>query len=298
MLKGNVPILASAFFENGDLDLDSIERLMKFLLSQKIDGIALFGNASEGYALTASEKVAIINMVKRTVGDLPVVAAAGGASANVAIEDINRMKELGSDVAMVNPPSVIKPGPDAVYDFFRDVCANTDIDIMVQDAPMMTGVNIPVPTLAKICKDFDRVKYVKAEQPPTTLKISQLAAVLDGSAVQFGGLNAGYLFEELERGVIGTMPACEFPEVINAILNAYFAGDKATAREHFYKYLPFMRYGVQPGIGVSIHKEVLHRAGIFTTNHVRSPGKMIDQTTRDEMFAMLDELPLAVLGQK
>jgi len=56
MLKGNVPILATAFTEQGELDLASVERLVHFLLQQGVDGLALFGNASEGYALTQDEK--------------------------------------------------------------------------------------------------------------------------------------------------------------------------------------------------------------------------------------------------
>ncbi|WP_259035738.1 dihydrodipicolinate synthase family protein [Halomonas dongshanensis] len=273
----------------------SIERLVAFLMEQGVNGLALFGNASEGYALTTGEKQAILTRVKQMVGDLPVVAAAGGASPMAAIEDIKRVTDLGATVAMVNPPSVIKPSPEAAQEFFGLVVEGTDIDIMIQDAPLMTGVNLPVPTLVNICKASERVKYIKVEQPPTTLKITLLMEALENSATLFGGLNAGFLFEELERGAIGTMPACEFPDVINNILGQYFNGNREGARETFYRYLPFLRYGVQPNIGVSIHKEVLHASGIFATNHVRNPARYIDNVTRRELFDILEILPLSIM---
>jgi len=295
MLKGNVPILATAFDNNGHVDLASIEKLVQFLLNQGVDGLALFGNASEGYALTQDEKKSIFDSVKKIAGELPLVAAAGGASSAVAIEDIQRVHHWGAQVAMVNPPSVVKPGPDDIFNYYRDICQNCDIDIMIQDAPLMTGVNIPVATLVKLCKEFKQIKYVKVEQPPTTLKITELKKELGDSIGLFGGLNAGFLYEELRRGITGTMPACEFPDIINAI-NSAWENDKQKAKEIFYRYLPFFRYGVQPGIGVAIHKTVLHHAGIFATDVIRSPAKRIDSTTKDELLDLLDTLPLAVFG--
>ncbi|WP_230468034.1 dihydrodipicolinate synthase family protein [Biostraticola tofi] len=297
MLKGNVPILATAFDLQGNVDLESIRKLVHFLLEQGIDGLALFGNASEGYALTGQEKAAIFRAVKEISGSLPLVAAAGGASSRVAIEDIRQISAWGANVAMVNPPSVVKPGPDEIYRFFDDISVACDIDIMIQDAPLMTGVNMPVPTLVKLCQAFDNIKYIKVEQPPTTLKITQLKQALGDSIGLFGGLNGGFLFEELSRGIIGTMPACEFPDVINAVLSAW-PEDSEKARSLFYRYLPFLRYGVQPGLGVAIHKEVLHQAGIFATAVVRMPAKTLDDVTRRELRGITDALPLAILGRK
>ena len=297
MLKGNVPILATAFDAQGNVDFTSMERLVKFLLQQGIDGLALFGNASEGYALTQDEKEALFACVKNLTGDLPLVAAAGGAAAAVAIEEITRVQRWGAQVAMVNPPAVVKPGPEEIVHFYRDICEACDIDIMIQDAPLMTGVNIPVPTLVTLCQSFAAIKYIKVEQPPTTLKITALKQALGDSVGLFGGLNAGFLYEELRRGVIGTMPACEFPEVINMILQAW-QHDPREAQSLFYHYLPFLRYGVQPGIGVAIHKTVLYRAGIFATDVVREPAKGLDAVTRDELQDLTDALPLAVFGAR
>ncbi|MCU5771775.1 dihydrodipicolinate synthase family protein [Erwiniaceae bacterium BAC15a-03b] len=296
MLKGNVPILATAFNQQGEVDIPSIRKLVTFLLQQGIDGLALFGNASEGYALTGAEKQAIFSAVKEMTANLPLVVAAGGASSQVAIEEIKLAERMGAQVAMVNPPAVVKPGPEEIFRFYRDICAHCDIEIMIQDAPMMTGVTIPVATLVSLCKTFPQIRYIKVEQPPTTLKISQLKQALADDIGLFGGLNAGFLYEELARGITGTMPACEFPDVINRILAAW-QHDQQQAREIFYRYLPFLRYGVQPGIGVAIHKTIIHQAGLFATDRVRDPAKRIDDLTREELRQLTDCLPLAILEE-
>mgnify|MGYP000318430985 CR=1 FL=1 len=295
-IKGNVPILATAFSDDGQVDLDSIARLVRFLMEQDIDGLALFGNASEGYALTGAEKKAIMKVVRdETAGRIPLVAGAGGPSIEVALEAARWARDEGADALMVMPPSVVKPDEKRLVDFFSALTSGVDVPIMIQDAPMVSGVSMSVALLARLCREHDTIRYVKVETPPTALKISALHAQLDGTAEIFGGLNGVYMFEELQRGVIGVMPACEFPDVVNAILAAHAAGDTDTARSQFYKYLPFFRYGTQPGINVSVHKEVLFKAGIIATNRVRNPNVPLDETTRDELFSMLDALPIAAL---
>lgn len=295
-LHGNVPILATAFTDDDAVDLKSMERLLGFLLEQGIDGIGLFGNASEGYALTAREKEAIFSMVKSAAPKLPIVVGASGASIVPALENIRSMEKMGADVAMVNPPNVVKPDAGQCYDFYAALARGSGIEIMIQDAPMMSGVMMPVETLVRLCRDFDSIRYIKAEAPPTTLKITKLTAEIGDAGLIFGGLNGAFLFEELERGICGTMPACEFPDVVNAILRAYAGGEKTKARDLFYKYLPFIRYGTQPGIGVAVHKEVLHKSGAFATRAVRMPARPLDETTRNELYRLLETLPLAIMS--
>ena len=295
MLHGNVPILATAFTDDDNVDLKSMERFLGFLLEQGIDGIGLFGNASEGYALTGREKEEIFALVRSLAPTLPVVAGAGGASIVPALESLRQMEKLGADIAMVNPPSVVKPDPGQCYDFYAALAKGCGMEIMIQDAPMMSGVAMPVDILVRLCRDFPTIRYIKAEAPPTTLKITKLKTELGDAGAVFGGLNGAFLFEELERGIVGTMPACEFPDVVNAILRAHAAGDIAGARDAFYRYLPFIRYGTQPGIGVSVHKEVLHTSGAFATRAVRMPAKVLDETTRNELDHLLKTLPLAIM---
>ena len=55
-LRGVYPILATPFDEEGRLDLTSQARLVNYLIDQGAHGLGLFGNASEGYALTGEER--------------------------------------------------------------------------------------------------------------------------------------------------------------------------------------------------------------------------------------------------
>jgi 4-hydroxy-tetrahydrodipicolinate synthase len=88
---------------------------------------------------------------------------------------------------MVNPPSVVKPGPEEIVSFYRDICEACDIEIMIQDAPLMPG-STSVPTLVTLCQSFPAIESTsKWEQPPTTVKITALKQALGDSVGLFGG---------------------------------------------------------------------------------------------------------------
>ena len=57
-LRGVYPILNTTFNEDGSLDLSSQASLVEHLLESGAHGLGMFGNASEGYALTTTERVA------------------------------------------------------------------------------------------------------------------------------------------------------------------------------------------------------------------------------------------------
>ena len=72
MTTGLIPVLATPFHPSGELDLESLQRLVDFQVSSGVDGVAVFGFASEGFALTAAERAQILAS-SRAAG-LPVVA--------------------------------------------------------------------------------------------------------------------------------------------------------------------------------------------------------------------------------
>ena len=78
-LSGVCPILPTPFCEDDTIDCGSLEREVNFLLDSGVSGIALFGNASEAFALTAAEKQQIAELVVRVNnGRVPLVFGAGG----------------------------------------------------------------------------------------------------------------------------------------------------------------------------------------------------------------------------
>lgn len=279
-VHGLVPILATPFLPDGSLDRPSLRRLVEFQLASGVDGVAVFGMASEGFALTAAERRTILADVTETVGgQVPVVAGVNGTSTVTALEQAR--EAIGADALMVLPPFMVKPGPDQLLDFYGALGA-VGCEVMVQDAPGITGVAMSPALIVELGK-VPGVTSVKIESPPTAPKVG---AVSGRDLAVLGGMNAQFVLEEYARGAVGTMPACEFPDLLAPILADWNAGRQGQARQAFARLLPLIVHGLQPGIAWAVHKHVLVRRGIIDHAIVRSPAKPLDAAGT----ALVDEI--------
>ncbi len=71
-----------------------------------------------------------------------------------------------------------------------------------------------------------------------------------------------YCLVEYVRGAVGMMPACEFPDLLRSVLDAFTNGQRAEARAAFAALLPLVLYGLQQGPAWALHKEVLVARGL------------------------------------
>lgn len=293
-LKGICPILATPFNEDGTVDYESQRNLVHFLIEAGVHGIALFGNASEAYALTASEKQKIAELVcNEAKGKVPLIFGSGSTGLECAVENSVQAEKNGADILMIMPPHMIKPDAQRTYDYFAAIAKAVNIPIMMQDAPIASGVTIPIDVIIRLSNEFDNIEYIKAEAPPTIMKIEKIIKATKGKLTVFGGLNGMHFYEELCYGSVGSMPACEFPDAMVRIFNNFMNGKKEAARDEFYRFLPFIRMGTFPGgYAMSIHKEVLRRGGVIKTSFVRNPAIQADERLKNQALETLSGLEL------
>ncbi|QMU70163.1 dihydrodipicolinate synthase family protein [Streptacidiphilus sp. P02-A3a] len=289
---GLIPILATPFTASGELDVPSLRSLVEFQLAAGVDGLAVFGMASEGFALTTQERSVILREVRLVAGSgLPLVAGVNGTGTAVAIEQARQAAAGGADHLMVLPPFFVKPGRQQVIDFFGEVAAATDAGVMIQDAPGVTGVTIDVAAIATLA-GAPGITSVKVEAPPTPLKVAAVTAAVPDGLTVLGGQNALSLIEEYDHGSVGTMPACEFSDLLRPVLDDLAAGRRARARAAFARLLPLIHIGMRPGQAWAVHKEVLCRRGIIASGTTRLPAQQSDPLTSRALAEILDDIQL------
>jgi 2-keto-3-deoxy-L-arabinonate dehydratase len=292
-LHGLMPILATPFDEAGALDRVSLRRLVEFELAAGVDGVAVFGMASEGFALTAAERRTILADVVEIVDDrIPVIAGVNGTSTATSIEQALIAEAGGADALMVLPPFMVKPPPASLVDFYGEVAAATSLSVMVQDAPGVTGIAMAPSLIAELSR-LHGVDSVKIEAPPTAPKVGAVVdAIGDADFAVLGGQNAQFCLEEYARGAVGTMPACEFADLLAPVLAQFVEGRVDEARAGFRRMLPLVLIGLQGGIAWAVHKEVLVARGIIDHPTVRYPAARLDAGSRAGVDLVIAELEL------
>jgi 4-hydroxy-tetrahydrodipicolinate synthase len=96
------------------------------------------------------------------------------------------------------------------------------------------------------------------------------------------------------------MTGFAFPEMLVGVCERFFNGDKEGAEDLYDAYLPVVRHEQQPGIGLALRKETLHRRGILKSARVRAPGPVLDADDQAELTHLMKRLEraLAALGAR
>ena len=274
------PIVPTPFFDDGSLDLASVERLMDHLVMVGVDGVAILGFMGEAHKLTGAERRAVIEAaVQRVKGRMVVWVGVRSFGTAGTIEQVEEAESLGADAVFVAP---ILPGTPAVVErHYREVAAATRLPVAIHDYPAEFGVTIPADLIARLAKD-GVTPYLKAEDPPVLVKQRRILELAPDEIGVFGGLGGAWLYEELVNGAAGVMTGLAFPEVLVDVVARYRAGDSGGAASAFDRALPLVRYEFQPGIGVGLRKHVYKSRGVFTSDAVRQPGQSVDTATLNE----------------
>jgi dihydrodipicolinate synthase/N-acetylneuraminate lyase len=289
MLEGIFPVLCTPFDERGAIDLKSLDALVEFTLESGADGITIGGVASEVMKLGDGERRSIVeHVLARVDGRAPVWVGTGHQSTDLAIEHSLHAQSGGAAGVMVMPPFVQKPSLASLAGFFHELNRALALPIMIQDAPQVSALTLPVEWLAKFDRDCANVRAVKVEAPPTGPKIAELTELSKGQLRLFGGLGGANFVGELRRGAVGTLPGAAFPEAFVRILEHWRTGDTAAAQADHARVLPLIRFASQ-SVEWSYHayKRILVKRGVLKTAVVRRPTCRFDDVAQQELEELM-----------
>jgi len=280
-LEGVYSVLPTPFTTAGDLDLESLKKVVDLFVGAGVSGLTALGVTSEVARMNDAERVRVLETVVRHVnGRVRVVAGATSDGLRTCIDYTKFAKDTGADAVMISPPRAPKINSDAVVRHFAAVASAVDIPIVVQDYPPISGFAMEPWLLVRIAKEVAAANTIKLEDPPTPFKTSRIRELAPGMDIGiFGGLGGVFLLEELMAGATGAMTGFAFPEILVKIVKLFHAGDLDGAAQAFYPFVPLMRFEFQEGIGMAIRKEVLKRRGVIACADIRPPGAKLDATT-------------------
>jgi 4-hydroxy-tetrahydrodipicolinate synthase len=286
--RGVFSVLPTPFTDGGEVDFDSLRRVVDLFLSAGVNGVTALGVTGEVARLNESERAQVLDTVLAQVnGRVPVIAGASADGQRACVEYSRRARSAGASAVMVSPPRMNKLNSEAVVAHYAALALSVDVEIVVQDYPPISGFTMEPPLLARIAREIPRARNIKLEDPPTPLKTTRILEQAEGIEVSIlGGLGGGFLLEELMAGASGAMTGFAFPEMLIEVVNHFNSGDIDRAADAFYRYVPLMRFEFQEGIGMAIRKEVLKRRGALTSAAIRPPGARLDSSTS----AALDRL--------
>lgn len=273
--------MATAFHEDGSVDLESTARIATHLVDHGHDGVVVSGTTGESPTTSVAEDGEILAAVKDAVGDRAKIVAGVGTNATAhSVELARQAEKIGADGLLLVTPYYNKPGQAGVLHHFRQVVQATDVPVMLYDVPGRTGTEIALETY-RAAIEWDPVVAVKDAVGDFArgVRLTEMGyAVYSGDDVaNLGWLaHGGCGFVSVVGHVAG--------DQLRAMADAFFAGDHATALEIYTRLLPAIDAVMgAANYGATTAKAGLQLLEVLDNRRVRSPLVALDD---DEVAAL------------
>jgi 4-hydroxy-tetrahydrodipicolinate synthase len=149
-------------FVDGELDLQSFDRLVEHYIREGAAGLFPLGTTGESPVLDAAEASAV---VERTLaiaaGRVPVFVGIGGNGTAKVVHELKRFEKHAFDGIVSVCPYYNRPGQDGLYEHFSRIAGATDRPILIYNIPYRTGVNLANDTLLHLAAQHRNIVGVK-----------------------------------------------------------------------------------------------------------------------------------------
>lgn len=248
MIKGSMPALVTPF-KNGELDLETLKKLVDWHVAEGSHGIVPVGTTGESPTLSHEEhEIVVEEVVKAAAGRIPVIAGAGSNNTVEGIRLIQHAERVGADAALVVTPYYNKPtqaGLIAHYTALHDCCT---LPIIIYNIPGRSVVDMSPETMGVLAK-LPRIIGVK-DATGKLERVSQQRITCGPDFIQLSGEDATALGFNAHGGTgCISVTANVAPRLCAEFQEATLAGDYAKALDYQDRLMPLHEaIFIEPGL--------------------------------------------------
>lgn len=232
----------TAYHADGSINVKGTRAFVRFLLDQGVDGLTPLGSAGEPVALSAHERMRLLEaIVEETSSSVPIYAGTGEYGTAATIELSLHAKSLGCEGLMLMPPYLLRPPKEDVMNHFRRIREKVGLPIMVYNVPLLTGVELTPADIQILAKEgvVHAVKWSHIE----VTRIHDTRLLCGPDFPIFAGIDL-IAFEALAVGADGWISG--LPMIVPALakkLHRLLVVEKnlSEAQELWYRLLPLIR---------------------------------------------------------
>ena len=184
VLNGSLVALITPMNLKGEVDFDSLEKLIEWHLANDTNGIVSVGTTGESATLKVDEHLKVIeHTVKCVNGRIPVIAGSGSNSTAQAIETTTESQRIGADFSLLVTPYYNRPNQKGLIEHYVKIADTCDIKQILYNVPSRTGCDI-LPESVKILSNHQNIIGIK-EAVNNQKRINELVKISKKSQEDF-----------------------------------------------------------------------------------------------------------------
>jgi 4-hydroxy-tetrahydrodipicolinate synthase len=293
-VRGAITPLITPFTDAGELDLESIPRLIDWQPSRGTHGISVGGSTGEPTSMTVAERIAVMRATAQAIdGRMPFVPGTGTALMAETLQLTAEAQRLGASAALVVTPYYGRAQQDGLFAWYSRVAQEfPDLPIIVYNVPIRSAVDVTPETIATLAREHDNIVGVKE----TTRDFEHVSYVLHACGSDFLAFSGIELlcYPMLAIGGAGHLSCVAnfAPRPVAELYDRFVAGDHDEARRLHYELHPlvelaFLETNPAPA------KWAMQRLGILESSLARPPLAPLSEASVARAEKILAAEPVA-----
>ncbi len=186
--RGSYTVTVTPFTEDlSCIDLVAWKKFLDWQLNEGVPGIIILGTTGEFLTITDEERELFIETTIKYINNrIPVLVGSMNAHTPTAVRFSKQAEELGANGLMIAPPYYYTPTTDEIFNYYKSICEQVNIPIMLYNNPFTTNVDMSANLVAKLTKSFEQIRYIK-EASMDVARVFDILVETDGVMNVFAG---------------------------------------------------------------------------------------------------------------
>ncbi len=241
-VKGILPAMVTPTDGSGTVNKSMARRLVRHLIDAKVGGLVPVGGSGEFPALSAKERLTMVEtVVDEAAGKVPVIAGILSTGFSEAVSSGIDFKKAGADAVMLVTPYYIRPGQEGIREYYAEFISRVKLPVLIYDIPYRTGVYLEPGTINKIADESDQMVIGLKACNTDLAHFTRMISLVGEKISVLSGEEYLFLSEVIlgaKGGVLATANA--FPRPWVKMFDMISTGDIDGARRIHFSLLPLM----------------------------------------------------------
>lgn len=283
--------LITPFTHDGEVDSNSLKRLVEYQLQNGADFLCILATTGETPCLSAEEKAEIKRLVVEVNnGRVPILMGCGGNNTRAVVQELKSADWSGIDGVLSVCPYYNKPSQEGLYQHFKAIAEASPLPVVLYNVPGRTGINLQAQTTLRLARDCENIIAIKEASG----SLEQVDEIINNKPARFDVISGddALTFSMVASGAAGVISVIgnALPKEFSRMIRLEFNGEYEPARKIHHRFQQLYSLLFVDGNPAGV-KALLHEMG-FIDNVLRLPLVPTRLTTLQKITTILKELKL------
>ena len=186
--RGSFTVAVTPFTEDLlSIDFPAWYKFLDWQLNEGVPGLIILGTTGEFLTIKDEERQDFVESTVKYINNrIPVLVGTMNAHTPNAVRYSKEAEEFGADGLMISPPYYYTPTTEEIFNYYKAICEQVSIPIMLYNNPFTTNVDMSSSLVAKLTKAFEQVRYIK-EASMDVARVFDIIVATEGIMNVFAG---------------------------------------------------------------------------------------------------------------